>query len=109
MPDAPRFAHLVLGSTGEYSDHTKWVVAAYETAEGAEQHAKLANAFVRQEPRRGEDGDFIGDYDHRLELEESNPYDPDCRINYTGTEYVVVKIPLVRHVDEFLEHHPRGG
>jgi hypothetical protein len=46
----PKSVFVVLGSTGEYSDHTKWNVAAYITREEAEQHRDLTNKYARTLP-----------------------------------------------------------
>jgi hypothetical protein len=50
MPD--RTVYVVVGHTGEYSDHTQWNVAAYLDREHAEEHARLANEFADAEKAR---------------------------------------------------------
>lgn len=96
-----RNVYLVTGSTGEYSDHSEWVVAAYPYFEQAEQHAKLANDQLREaglhadagRVNRSEGKEFVGKFS----------LDRDCHIDYTGTVYVVQVIPMVAHVDEYME------
>jgi hypothetical protein len=87
--------YLVLGTTGEYSDHTEWNVAAYTEKTAAEEHARLLNEWVK--------GTDVFDFDARKDKAQKCPYDPMCEIDYTGTEYVVMEISLFRHVDEFME------
>lgn len=94
------FVWLVLGVTGEYSDRCEWVVAAHHTEETAAQHVELLKEYMAEKPDP--------DWEERRERAETNPYDRTCRIDYTGTEYLITKVPLVRHVDEYLEHHREG-
>jgi len=84
---------IVRGDNGEsYSDHDDWDVAAYTTREMAELHAELANEFIKSKK--------LGPYE-----QARNPYDGGntVMLNYS---YGVFEIPLVRHVDEFLEEYP---
>lgn len=39
--------YVVYGQTGEYSDHTEWLVCAYEDKVKAERHADLAAARAK--------------------------------------------------------------
>lgn len=74
---------IVVGSSGEYSDFTQWNVKGYTDKAKAEEHARLANEFentVRRAPG-------VGYYNM-----PKNPYDADCRRDYTGTDYDVVGI-----------------
>lgn len=89
------FVYVVYGSTGEYSDHTEWTIAVYTTEEQAKDHAARATKWVKEN---------IDYYDSDYDKSKTNPYDPSCRVGYTGTEYDVLKVPYVRHVDEYLEH-----
>ena len=86
--------YLLVGSTGEYSDHTEWVVAAYTTQEQADYHMiRLVEEF------RGSEGwDYEKRQDYKTVL-DPKPYIMLC----TGAEYRVDRVPLVRHFDEFLE------
>ncbi len=98
--------YLVEGSTGEYSDHTQWAVAAYLDREMAELHARLANeASAEKNYLDPEDNYKTTSYKLRQEVMEQvkKSYDPNCDIIYNGVKYIVTEIPLVRHVDEFRE------
>jgi len=86
---------FVIGSTGEYSDHSSWSVAAYTEEDTAKQHAELANLYVKDTKSL--------DWEERSDLSKHNPYDKDCRIDYTGAEYTVQEIPLCLHVDDYQE------
>lgn len=96
--------YLVFGSTGEWSDHTIWNVAVYGDEDRANEHAKLANAFVK---KAKQDLLLTGALWESLDKSaKNNPYDIDCQIDYTGADYSVAKIPFVRHVDEYMELMP---
>ena len=91
--------YLVQGSTGEYSDHMEWNVAAYFDKEQAERHRDLAQTWSKC--------DFIGGtqlgYEERDEMFHNSPFDPNIRIDYTGVRYYVDVVPLVNHPAEFVE------
>jgi hypothetical protein len=92
----PKSVFVVVGSTGEYSDHMEWNIAAYITKEEAEQHRDLANEFAKGKEK----------LDWREQEKLKNPYDPDMKIDYTGTRYYVNEVKLFVHVDEFLAQEP---
>lgn len=75
IPELAQRVYLVMGSTGEYSDRTEWCVAVYTNREQAELHAKLA-------------------YEHLKQF---------CEARGIGVKYSVEELPLMRHVDEYLE------
>lgn len=77
--------HLVVGETGEYSDHTEWFVAAYPNKTVAEEHAKLATEHVE-----------------RVKNGCENPYDKSCEVDYSGTSYYVATVPLIKNVGDYL-------
>jgi hypothetical protein len=75
---------LVVGSTGQYSDHTEWNVMAYPTEEQANAHRDAAQVVAdsHKELARNYDFDF------------KNPHDPQYAIDYTGTSYRVEMIEV---------------
>ena len=78
--------YVVEGSTGEYSDHREWPVAAYIDEDLAREHADKAKKWYLKNWRQGmgwEDEDKL-----------NNPYDPDMSLDYTGTDWTVYKIEL---------------
>ncbi len=85
--------YLVVGSTGEYSDHTQWNVAAYTDKEQADLHAAAANEAVK--------GAEDMDWEERQLLKEQATLDAVMSISYTGTEYSVEEVPLFLHFDLF--------
>jgi hypothetical protein len=111
----PTRVYVVQGQTGSHDDYREWPVAAYLHLETAEQHCELANGVTAPTVRWNLDwGDrqaFIEDTRPLREQlnQHGSPYDPKVYVDpYTGTEYVVVEIPLFRHVDEFLERLADG-
>jgi cytochrome c len=84
--------YLVVGETGEYSDHTQWNVAAYVDKEAAEQHKRLAQDFLETA-----DSPYA---------DIKSPYDNYKYLWSKGTKYYVEEIAVVRHVDEYQERYP---
>lgn len=78
--------HIVMGSTGEYSDRSEWPVVAYTDLAMAEQHVKFASryadaVFAARESRwRWDSADL------------ANPYDSQMSMDYTGTRYYVMSV-----------------
>lgn len=99
------WVYLVYGSTGEYSDRSEWVVAAYVEEDAARQHAELANGQLREAGVHSDDR--RADHDVREEFVGKFYLDTECRIDYTGTSYGVQKVPLVLHVDQYMERFPK--
>ena len=85
--------YVVFGETGEYSDRSEWPVAAYSTGEMAEARADSLAAKYRE---LTENGTIITDYDQREAIETAmRIYDPEFRLDYTGTHWYVLSVPLV--------------
>jgi len=79
---------IVEGTTGVYSDASYWTVCAYKTKEQAEEHAR--NAMLRgKEIQKANPG-----YNHWDENRVRNEFDPEMRLDYTGTEYYTVECVL---------------
>lgn len=73
--------YLVVGDTGEYSDHTQWNVCYYTNRKDAEEHARKANVRAKElRPDRWKPG------------RGANQYDPNMRLDYTGTSYGVEEV-----------------
>lgn len=92
--------YLVVGSTGEYSDHTQWTVCAYGDAEQAELHVAALRKAVEG---------LKGHWRHEDEEDEGEvkaeairrTLDPSCDVDCTGVFYEVHEVDLWRHFDEF--------
>lgn len=83
--------YIVEGSTGEYSDHTEWIVCAYEKENDAQTHVVDASAMARE---------LIAEYETPYDIPNgANPFDPKMRVDYTGVNYCVIETELhnVRH------------
>lgn len=83
--------YVVIGSTGEYSDHTYWFVHGYLDKKEAEEHASKANAWLVQ---KGLHSDHGRRYDGGPWDKHYSPYDPDLRVDYTGARYGVEALPF---------------
>lgn len=77
--------YLVVGETGEHADRTEWLVAAYLSKKRAETHAKRAEERAREIEKKG---NSLGRPCERSE------FDPNLRIDYTGTNYRIESVPL---------------
>lgn len=84
----PAPIYIVMGTTGEFSDRSEWLVAAYASKEMAERHALLCAQWVEQNVNRTDSAKFYAK-DH------ANPYDPNMRVDfYTGVDWFVQSVPL---------------
>jgi hypothetical protein len=78
--------YVVQGSTGEYSDHREWLVRAYSDEEKAK--AKVVRCTERANAAQAA-GVCIYD------SVESAPFrneDPMLQLDYTGTNYSILKV-----------------
>lgn len=76
--------YVVFGSTGEYSDRSEWLVAAYVDEALAKCHVAAATKWYQDNDcfsKRGDPG--------------SNPFDPGMHVDYTGTHWFVQEAPLL--------------
>ncbi len=80
--------HVVMGSTGEYSDRRQWTVCAYQDKERAINHADLAKLEAHKIEKARKDR-----YDYSED--DVNPYDLKMSMDYTGTDYYVISVDLL--------------
>lgn len=78
--------YVVMGSTGEYSDHNEWPVKAYLNVKSAEKH-------VIDVSRRADELIVIHGGYHNVP-DGSNEFDPQMRIDYTGVNYSIWPVEL---------------
>jgi hypothetical protein len=91
----PTEIHVVMGSTGEYSDSRTWLVAAYDDKDMAEQHSDEAARLAKSHERR------TGRYEHDEGLKEAmGDFDPEAKMDYTGTDYCVITVPFRSEVPD---------
>ena len=78
--------HIVIGSTGEYSDHQEWPVKAYYSQERAQEH--VTNATRKA-------GELVVMHKNRWDIPKgANEYDPDMQVDYTGVNYYIWELEL---------------
>jgi hypothetical protein len=81
--------YIVRGTTGEYSDRSEWLVAAYTDEVTAQEHVILAQKRANEIKVAQDNTDYFTEFD------KTNIYDPNGDIdNYTGTRYFVVPVIL---------------
>ena len=90
FPTTDVTVYAVMGETGEYSDRTDWFVCAYMDAAAAQAHAERAQYVARRI-----EGDARATGRSLWANSEPNPHDPNMQIDYTGTSYTVIPMPLV--------------
>lgn len=78
--------YVVMGSTGEYSDHNEWVVGAFLSEGKAKERVELASTRARELT--------LPDYPYMKEGEK-NEYDPEFRADYTGTNYFYYTVSVL--------------
>lgn len=88
--------YVIEGQTGEYSDRQSWSVAAFLAEEHAQEFCDKLNAWCKE--KRIAKSNY--DYEAADELRDQKtwsfncPLDPGLCVYYTGTSYLVYKIPL---------------
>jgi hypothetical protein len=83
--------HVVMGTTGEYSDRGEWPVRAYFDEGLAQAH--VANATEAARVFYAERNAKPHNPDYRVPT-GANPYDPDMAMDYTGTTYYLLTVQL---------------
>lgn len=87
--------YLVQGFTGEYDDACEWPVCAYDNIDDAEKHAIHAKFEAdRIFELWKSDGQYGSIYPSDAKGKYSNAYDEGMKIDYTGTNYMVIDIEL---------------
>lgn len=84
-----KMLHIVMGTTGEYSDRSEWPVVAYHDETLAMEHVRLATRRAKE---------IFAVYDRQnygVELPK-NEYDADMQMQYTGTDYFIYVVPVAR-------------
>lgn len=82
---------VVMGSTGEYSDRGEWSVVAYTVEADAKAHVERAQARAREIFQK-----FDGSTWGWEREKDPNEHDPNMCLDYTGTRYYVMPVPLAR-------------
>ena len=77
---------VVMGTTGEYSDRNEWAVMAYLDESAAQKHVVNADRRAKE---------IFATCADRYSVERgANEFDPDMRMDYTGTSYFIYTVPL---------------
>ena len=87
---------MVVGTSGDIL-RLQWVVAAYTNREQAELHLAILRKLLRSY--------IAGVNRSRSWRTEYDPYLTDLTAGSHELAYGIKDVPLVCHVDEFLEHH----
>ena len=79
---------VVMGTTGELKDHNEWAVIAYLDEAAAQEH--VVNAGHRAK-------ELFATRPDRYSIENgANEFDPNMRMDYTGTSYFIYTVPLAK-------------
>jgi hypothetical protein len=88
--------YVVWGATGEYSDHQEWPVIAYEDEQLAQEHVTKASERYRE---------LLAQIGNNYKIPDgANEWDPNMRVDYTGTRYYIVTTPVAQVLTQ-----PKGG
>ena len=83
--------YVVMGETGEYSDHSFWFVAgSYDQAKATEWAAKLNAESGRLQLA---DESTMSVHERHMALVELRKLDPHATCDYTGVEYTLLDLP----------------
>lgn len=89
-----RMIYVVVGETGEYSDRTEWLVAAFDTEEAAKARVIKATDRARELEQWTDLDDQPCRYSDAAD-KPTNQYDTKMRMAYTGTVYHYSAVPLI--------------
>jgi hypothetical protein len=79
--------YIVMGTTGEYSDRSEWPVAAYFDVLKAQEHVENATKVAQ-----GIEVTRTSPY--WTHPDQSNQYDPNMQMDYTGTQYFLMDVEI---------------
>lgn len=79
---------VVQGATGEYSDHCEWLVGWYSSEQAARDAVEALSTLSREAAKLDKQP-----YDNDRGRVFMEPFDPDYRKDYTGTNYGFFKVP----------------
>jgi hypothetical protein len=85
--------YIVEGSTGEYSDHREWLVAAYYSEQNAQAHVLRATQRANEL--------YVEHKDAYYNIPSgANQHDPQMSSDYTGTRYNYYETELLDEPNE---------
>jgi hypothetical protein len=104
MTQSPAEILIVVGATGEYSEHSYWFVGAFQKREDVDVFVDAANAWLREHGLHEDDEDptglWISDggrrHDQVKRLVRECPFDPNLRVSDPGTSYSVHSLPILK-------------
>lgn len=86
--------YVVMGQTGEYSDHREWFLEAWPTEKQAQDRVALLENILRTHNLHQDSK--LPDWDDRKKAEEAAKQetgDDELAVDYTGTTYYCVGVP----------------
>ena len=104
--DAVSEVYIVIGASGEHSDHREWPVAAYTDKSKAEAHVEKASEAYRVVAQKFPDYNYAMYEDERKAL---NPYDPEMLCGYTGANYYIWEIEIREELPPWPQPKPITG
>lgn len=77
---------VVMGSTGEYSDHVEWPVRAFLDEAVAKEHVAKATQRANE---------LMAAYKYRHQIPDgANEHDPEMQVDCTGVNYYIMDVEL---------------
>jgi len=80
--------YVIVGTTGEYSDHREWFVKAFTAEAKAQEFVTAVSAISRELYAT-----LSSKYDY-YDLKGLNPLDPNMQVDYTGVRYNYCEVEL---------------
>jgi hypothetical protein len=92
--------YVVMGVTGEYSDRNEWPVCAFSDEKMAQERVekatfRAAEIRIQKDAGRAAGGNW---YEAEKALLQTNEFDPDMEMDYTGTSYFLYTVDLMESV-----------
>lgn len=92
------YIYIVKGETGEYSDKCFWDALAFKSELRAITHRDFLNEkyeeFALNCPKKSVSKKLINYDDCEMIADAMKPFDPYCKVDYTGIKYFIESVEL---------------
>lgn len=86
--------HVVMGTTGEYSDRSEWPVKAFVDEAKAQRFVLEVDEWIRVNGLAMSDSPNANPHPDAAARGMVNPFDPNMSFDYTGTDYYIMSVAL---------------
>lgn len=91
--------YVVFGETGEHEDYNRWAVRAFTSEHAATRHSNKARQWLKDRLKATGRSSWLEVFEKDgfraiQKATGANPYDENMVVDYTGTDWLVMEIPL---------------